>query len=390
LGGGLSGQYLRQGALYSAVLLFVVHLVYAAAIIIFSRLYLDGPAATQAGNTMLTRRRVVRGVGYAVVAVALYDITRSIWQSWLQAGSGRVSNGNGVFPNLNGLALEVTPTPDFYVVSKNPFDPEVDAGRWRLEVGGMVESPLSLTYDEIKSLPAVEQYATLECIDNKVGGNLIGNALWRGVRLKDLLDRAGLRPGVVDIVFRARDDYRDSIPLARAMAEGTILAYEMNGAPLTPAHGFPLRLIAPGIYGMKNVKWITKIAAVDYDFKGYWQARGWDDRAEYKTMSRIDVPDDDVEGSAAIAGIAFAGDRGISKVEVSTDGGKTWEQAEVKPPLSPYAWALWHKQWTPSQPGEYTLIVRATDGLGVTQTAERSPAAPNGASGHHRVKVDSK
>src|SRR5262249_10911384 len=158
------------------------------------------------------------------------------------------------------------PTRDFYEVSKNPFDPEVNASKWQLLVGGLVEKPYSLTYAEFASLPAVEQYATLECIDNQVGGNLIGNALWRGVRLRDLLERAALRQGVVDIVLRADDGYTDSIPLDRAHRDGTILAYQMNGSPLSQTHGFPLRLIVPGIYGMKNVKWITGIEAVDYDF----------------------------------------------------------------------------------------------------------------------------
>lgn len=232
-------------------------------------------------------------------------------------------------------------------------------------------------------LPSVEQYATLACISNEVGGDLIGNALWRGVRLKDLLERAALKEGTVDIALKASDDYTDSIPLDRAMNESTILVYEMNGEPLAPAHGFPLRLIVPGIYGMKNVKWITRIEAVNYDLKGYWQRRGWNDRAEYKTMSRIDAPDSAVSGDTTIAGIAFAGDRGISKVEVSTDGGKSWEEAEIKPPLSPITWALWHKRWAPGNPGKHKIVVRATDGSGTTQTAQYAPPAPDGSSGYH-------
>jgi DMSO/TMAO reductase YedYZ molybdopterin-dependent catalytic subunit len=237
-----------------------------------------------AQSQLLQRRRVVRGIGYSVLAVGVYDMARSLLGSWLNAGAGRVRNGTGEFPNLNNLALEVTPTKDFYVVSKNAFDPEVDAERWRLEITGLVESPLTLSYDEVKSLPAVEQYATLCCISNEVGGDLIGNALWRGVRLKDLFERAGLKPGVVDVALHASDGYTDSISLARAVQDGTLLVYEMNGEPLKPEHGYPLRLLVPGIYGMKNVKWITGLEAIDYDLKGFWQRRGWDDRAEYKTM----------------------------------------------------------------------------------------------------------
>jgi DMSO/TMAO reductase YedYZ molybdopterin-dependent catalytic subunit len=345
-------------------------------------MYVEQPLGEGAGNKLVSRRRVLRGVGYAVLVVGIYDIGRSLLGSWLSSGAGRVRRGDGVFPNLNNLALEITPTNDFYEVSKNAFDPIVDAGRWRLEIAGMVENPFVLTYDDLKALPAVEQYATLCCISNEVGGDLIGNALWRGVRLKDLLQKATLKPGVVDIVLRARDDYTDSISLERAMQDGTLLVYEMNGEPLTPTHGFPLRLIVPGIYGMKNVKWISRIEAIDYDLRGYWQRRGWDDRAEYKTMSRIDAPDGAVKSEATIAGIAFAGDRGVSKVEVSTDGGKSWEPAEIKAPLSPYTWALWHKPWTPAATGKHRVVVRATDGKGNVQTSQFAPPAPDGSSGY--------
>jgi hypothetical protein len=220
-----------------------------------------------------------------------------------------------------------------------------------------------------------------------VGGDLIGTTLWKGVRLADILKQAGLRTGVVDILLRASDDYTDSISLERAMADGTLLVYAMNGEQLTPEHGFPLRLLVPGIYGMKNVKWITQIEAVDFDFRGYWQRRGWDDRAEYKTMSRIDSPAHTVRGEATIAGIAFAGDRGITKVEVSTDGGRSWEPADIKQALSINTWVLWRKQWTPAQAGKHLLIVRATDGRGVVQTSQLAPPAPSGSSGHHAVNV---
>src|ERR1044071_697908 len=319
-GGGLAGRYLRQGVLFTSVSQLMVYAVYGAALQVASKFYIEKPITADGKNNLIGRRRIVRGVGYAVLAVGVYDIAWSLFRSWLNSGAGRVHGGDGVFPNVDNLALEITPNKDFYEVSKNAFDPQVDSERWKLEITGLVENPLTFTYDEIKSLPQVEQYATLACISNEVGGNLIGNALWRGVRLKDLLRQAGLNPGVVDIVLRASDDYTDSIPLERAMQDGTLLVYEMNGEPLTPTHGFPVRLLVPGIYGMKNVKWITRIEAIDRDLKGYWQRRGWDDRAEYKTMSRIDAPDTTVTGETTIAGIAFAGDRGISKIELSTDG----------------------------------------------------------------------
>ncbi|HJQ26683.1 MAG TPA: molybdopterin-dependent oxidoreductase [Blastocatellia bacterium] len=389
LGGGVAGRYLRQGALATSIALLLTHAVYAASLMIAAHAYLDADKANVAQSKLLSRRRVVRGIGYTALAIGVYDIGQSLFGSWLNRGAGRVRNGTGEFPFIDNLALEVTPAKDFYVVSKNAFDPEVDATRWRLEIAGLVETPIRLTYDDLKSMPAVEQYATLCCISNEVGGDLIGNALWRGVRLKDLLQKAGVRPGVVDIALRASDDYLDSIPLDRAMQDGTLLVYEMNGEPLTPAHGYPLRLLVPGIYGMKNVKWITRLEAIDYDLKGYWQRRGWDDRAEYKTMSRIDAPAGNVKGEASIAGVAFAGDRGISKVEVSTDGGATWEPAEIKPALSPFTWVLWQKRWTAQTAGKHRLVVRATDGRGNLQSSQYAPPEPSGSSGYDAKTVTS-
>jgi DMSO/TMAO reductase YedYZ molybdopterin-dependent catalytic subunit len=389
LGGGAFGSHLRQGASYTSITLFIVHLIYGVAIVYFSRRYIDKAAVTASVVSVISRRRLVRGVGYSVLAVGVYDIGKSLIGSWLQSGSGRVKHGNGEFPNIDNLALEITPNKDFYQVSKNAFDPQVDVHRWKLEVTGLVENPIAFTLDDLKSFPSIEQHATLACISNEVGGDLIGNALWKGVRLKDVLERAGLREGVIDVALHASDDYIDSIPLERAMANETLLVYEMNGEPLTPEHGFPIRLLVPGIYGMKNVKWITRIEPIAFDLKGYWQRRGWDDRAEYKTLSRIDAPDGSFKDETSIAGIAFAGDRGISKVEVSTDGGATWEEANVRSPLSPLTWVLWEKRWKPAQSGKHRIVVRATDGRNQTQTSQYAPPAPSGSSGYHSVIISS-
>jgi DMSO/TMAO reductase YedYZ molybdopterin-dependent catalytic subunit len=389
VGAGIFGTHLRQGVLYTCISLALAHCVYGVALGLASMRYIERGVTTVEATAIISRRRIVRGVGYAVLAVGIYDIGKSLIGSWWQSGSGRVKRGDGVFPNIDNLALEITPNRDFYQVSKNAFDPQVDVERWKLEVAGLVETELALTYSDLKALPWVEQYATLACISNEVGGDLIGNALWRGVRLKDVLEKAALKPGVVDIMLRASDDYTDSIPLERAIADGTLLVYEMNGEQLTPEHGSPVRLLVPGIYGMKNVKWITRIEALDFDFKGYWQRRGWDDRAEYKTMSRIDAPDHTVRGETSIAGIAFAGDRGISKIEVSTDGGVTWDPADVRPALSPLSWVLWQRRWVPTQPGKHRVLVRATDGLGQTQTTQYAPPAPSGSSGYHSVVISS-
>jgi DMSO/TMAO reductase YedYZ molybdopterin-dependent catalytic subunit len=388
LGGGFIGGSLRQGALYATVSQLIVLAILGVALLYAGSRFLHSPEREKRAGTLVSRRRLIKGVWYAVLIVGVYDIAWSLVGSWFKSG-GRVREGTGIFPEIKNLALEVTPTEDFYEVSKNAFDPQVATSGWRLEVAGLVETPLSLTYEDMKALPSIEEYATLACISNYVGGDLIGNALWRGVRLKDVLQLAGVEDGVIELLLRASDDYTDSISIARAMADQTLLVYEMNGAPLTPAHGFPVRLLVPGIYGMKNVKWLTRIEAIEYDFKGYWQRRGWDDRAEYKTMSRIDAPDSTVRGETTIAGIAFAGDRGISKVEVSTDGGKNWERAEIKEPLSPYTWVLWNKKWTPPAQGKYRVLVRAVDGLGETQTSSYASPAPSGSSGYHAETITS-
>jgi len=284
-----------------------------------------------------------------------------------------------------GMTLAITPNKDFYTVSKNFLDPTVDVANWKLEVTGLVERPLTFTYDEFVRLPSREQFTTLECISNEVGGDLMGNALWRGVPLKHVLDLARPRPGVEKVVFRAWDDYSDSFPFDVAMREANLIAYEMNGATLPPDHGFPLRLLVPGIFGMKNVKWITKIELVDHDYKGFWQQRGWSDEAPVLTMSRIDVPIRSAvaEGEARyLAGVAFSGDRGIQKVEVSLDRGATWHEAQLKQPLGPYTWVLWVYAWN-AEPGQHTATVRATDGTGELQTEQEQPPIPDGATGWH-------
>ncbi len=297
----------------------------------------------------------------------------------------------GLLDGIVGLSPWLTPTKEFYTVSKNLFDPRVMENRWSLRVDGLVKRPLSFSYRELVGAAGqVEQYTTLSCISNPIGGDLIGNALWRGIPLARLLEHAGLQEGVVDLRFEAADGYTDSIPLAKALEPTTLLALEMNGQPLPPEHGFPARLVVPGIYGMKNVKWITRIEAVPYDYKGYWEVRGWSDTAVTRTLSRIDVPPDRGrlrQGRIEVAGIAFAGDRGIGAVEVSFDGGRSWEVAEVEPSPNAMTWVRWLKVWEPGRAGPYTLAVRAYDGRGQVQEDAEAPPLPEGATGYHRIQV---
>src|SRR5437588_238978 len=235
--------------------------------------------------------------------------------------------------------------------------------------GQEVESPFSITYDQLLDLEAVEQAHTLECISNYVGGDLISTAVWTGVPLRDLLNRAQVKPTAYDVVFTSVDGYTDSIPIAKAMEERTLVAYLMNGKTVPQDHGYPARMLVPNIYGMKNVKWMRTIEVVDYDFRGYWMQQGWSDSAVVNTNSRIDVPGRTVHwtgGEVTVGGIAFAGSRGISKVEISDDGGKTWQTATIETPLGPLSWRRWTLRWTPPGTGSFKLAVRSTDGEGNT------------------------
>ena len=298
------------------------------------------------------------------------------------------------------VASEVTPNDKFYRIDTNIIVPSVDANAWRLNVRGLIkDGPLQFTYEELKALPSTSEYATLECISDKVDGDLISTAYWKGVSLKSILDKAQVLPEAIYIVFRCSDGYDVGIPLDRGLMDGTILAYEMNGALLPAEHGFPVRAIVPGLYGMMNAKWITDIELVDRVYEGFWQRRGWANNAKYQTHSKIVFPGDalrnrfeelstnaaTVGSKSPIAGLAFAGDRGISKVEVSTDGGNTWQTASIKDPLSSDSWVLWALDWIPQNKGKYNIVVRATDNAGNIQSAEVRDIYPNGSMGYHSV-----
>jgi DMSO/TMAO reductase YedYZ molybdopterin-dependent catalytic subunit len=399
-GAGVAGWALPAGALPVALVELLSFVTYALALVWVRplALALAAPRLQPAvAGTGQDRRRALAALAYATAGVAALGGVAL----WLRSGakSGTTATPAGQ-PDASALASpfdvvtrvtpEITPNEKFYTVSKNMLaDPSVDVRSWRLDIRGLVERPFSLRHDELKALPAVEQYNTLECISNEVGGDLIGNAHWKGVRLRDLLERSGIKPNARKVVFHAADGYTDSIPLEKALEPGTVLAYEMNGEVLPRAHGYPARLLVPGIYGMKNVKWVTAIEVVDYDFKGFWQKQGWSDEAVYKTMSRIDVPRNgqQLAPGAYLGGIAFAGDRGITAVEVSLDDGQTWQPARVKEALGPFTWVLWVFQAPPDVSSPRKVKVRATDGRGLRQTSHYVPPAPDGAEGLHTIVV---
>ena len=369
-----------------AVILFADFFVYSLALYLLYPLvsgsWIRGPQGSEADHPpeSLGRRKLLGQAGTAVVAAGgvlyLGGFLRDI-----RAGS---IGGDG-----DKISLPVTPNDEFYTVSKNFIDPRVDSDGWELEITGLVQQPVKISYDELLAMPSVEQMSTLTCISNEVGGDLIDNALWTGVKLSDLIAKAGILAAPGKVAFFGHDGYNDSFEFSKALEETTIVAYLMNGERLPNSHGFPARLIVPGKYGIKNGKWLRRIQLVD-SHRGYWQERGWTDVANIKTMSRFDIP-----GSRAIlpfepldiGGVAFAGERGIARVEYSTDDGETWQDADELNVVASLSWAIWKATWTPTSTGTYRLRVRATDGEGNVQTTDKADPEPDGASGHHRIVI---
>ncbi|WP_069803257.1 molybdopterin-dependent oxidoreductase [Thermogemmatispora onikobensis] len=349
-------------------------------------------------QTLLRRGLILAGVGL-LAAFAFRFITQGAHAPTvtLRGFKSRIvpppqPNYGPIVP-VSHLSSEITPNDQYYVVSKNLLaDPVVNGESWRLTIGGQVEEPYTLTYAELLTLPMRRQYESMMCISNEVGGPYMSNALWEGVPLAALLQRARPRAGATKVVFHCADDYSDSIHLAKALEPTTLLAVRMNGQTLPERHGYPLRLLVPGIYGMKHAKWITRIEVVNYDYQGYWQQRGWSDEAQIRMTTRIDTPLDGSRLAAGsltyIAGVAFSGERGISEVDVSFDLGQSWQRATLKRPLSALTWVLWELPWrAPSQAGSYTITARAVDLQGNVQDPRPAPPLPDGASGYHTITV---
>jgi DMSO/TMAO reductase YedYZ molybdopterin-dependent catalytic subunit len=296
----------------------------------------------------------------------------------------------GDWSPIAGQTPEITAAKDFYYVSKNLVsDPSINATQWSLKIAGMVNAPYNLSYDELRALPSVRQYHTLECISNDVGGNLMSNALFTGVRLADVLNKAGIQSGASLVTFRADDDYSDSLHLSQALNPDSLIVYLINGDPLPQAHGYPARLLIPGLYGMKNGKWLTSLTVGSGTYDGYWEQRGWTHEAMVKMTARIDVPSDGdllTAKPTAIAGVAYSGDKGIAEVDVSVDGGQSWRVATLRRPLGALTWVLWELPWTPSS-GNHIIVARAIDNAGNVQTTAGAPPIPDGASGYDAISV---
>ena len=294
--------------------------------------------------------------------------------------------------DVAGISPFVTPTAGFYRIDTALQVPAVDPTTWKLRITGLVEEELEIGFDELLALPLEEHYVTLACVSNEVGGNLIGNALWRGYPIRQLLARARPKAGADMVLSRSIDGFTASTPLSILTDVDTaaLLAVGMNGALLPLDHGFPVRMVVPGLFGyVSATKWVVELKVTTFAADmGYWTSRGWSAKGPVKLSSRIDTPFDGSnhkEGTLAIAGVAWAQHTGISRVEVRVDDG-AWQEATLASPVTPDAWLQWSYEW-PASSGTHRILVRATDTTGRVQTAVEAPVAPDGSTGLHGISI---
>lgn len=286
----------------------------------------------------------------------------------------------------------ITPVADFYRIDTALSIPNVDAATWRLEIKGMVDKPLTLTYADLLQRPMIERVITISCVSNEVGGGLIGNARWLGVPLAALLKEAGVHKEATQVASKSIDGWTCGFPTALAVdGRDAMIAVAMNGEPLNARHGFPARIIVPGIYGyVSATKWLTEINMTTWEaFDGYWVPRGWAKEGPIKTQSRINVPRRSTTvkaGAIPIAGVAWAMHRGIKRVEVRIDEGP-WMEAMLADEPTVDTWRQWKYVWD-ATPGRHRAWVRATDGAGVTQTEVIAASDPDGATGWDSVSFN--
>lgn len=282
----------------------------------------------------------------------------------------------------------ITPNRDFYQVSIDPaFPPKPDLNSWRLEIAGPGgEDRLSLSDLAARQPRRIPR--TFMCISNRVGGDSIGNAEWTATPLGPILEPiCGTAGPDLRAVFYGMDGFYSSVPLETALDKESFLAWEMNGAPLPREHGFPLRVLLPGKYGMKQPRWLQRIEITSDSVSGYWESRAWSDQCDVKMTARIDSAKPTEGGRWKVSGVAFCGSRTVGRVEVSADRGRSWAPALLTSPTLPNAWALWVYDWIPPGPGEYVFSARVADGAGNAQIEAFSGSFPSGSTGLHQVIV---
>ncbi|WP_081975184.1 molybdopterin-dependent oxidoreductase [Modestobacter caceresii] len=355
----------------------------------------DGPGTTGRRNFLLLAGgaaavAVIGGVGSRLLMgrERLTELRAAIRLPVPVRPAGPVPAGADL--EISGLTPLFVPNEEFYRIDTALRVPTIDPDEWRLEIRGMVDNPFTLTYAELMAMPQIEADITLSCVSNEVGGDLVGNARWQGVPLFRLLERAGLQEGATQLVGRSVDGFTAGFPTVTALdVTEAMVAVGMNGEPLPAEHGFPARLVVPGLYGyVSATKWLSAIELTDWDVDGYWIPRGWAKEGPIKTSTRIDVPGPGrtiTAGERPIAGVAWAPTRGIEGVEVRIDDGP-WQSATLAERLDVDCWRQWYLPWD-ATPGAHVITARATDGLGEVQTDERTPVAPDGASGYPVIEV---
>ena len=321
------------------------------------------------------------------------------------SGGGTTSGGVKTLPpppeaasiEVEGMPPLMTPNEDFYLIDTALSSPKINVDQWSLKVKGAgVNNPLEMSYKDLMSMPTRESDVTLSCVSNEVGGGLVSNARWTGVLLSDVLEEAGVDSGKIDkssrqLVGRSVDGWTGGFKTEIAFdGREALVAFGMNGSELPVKHGFPVRLVVPGLYGyVSATKWLTEIELTNWDFDAYWIQRTWSKEGPVKTQSRIDTVKGKEKlsaGAVPVGGVAWAPHRGISRVEVSTDDGETWNEARLAEQLDEDTWRQYVYEWD-AKPGDHTLKVRATDGDGQTQTNKKSPPHPGGATGYHTIDV---
>ncbi len=362
------------------------------------------PQQTTPQSMGVDRRRFVGGaIGIGGAAVLVGGVGRMLQQRFeVSAERGTIAlpapnSPSDILPTDADLGLEgmdpfVTPNADFYRIDTALVVPQVSKDSWSLKIGGMVDNPFEITFADLLARPQVERYVTLSCVSNPVGGGYVGNALWQGVLLKDILDEAGVQAGATQVVSRSVDGWTAGTPTEVIMdGRDAMLAIAMNGEPLPARNGYPVRMVVPGLYGyVSATKWVTDIELTRWeDYDAYWIPRGWSKEGPIKTMARIDTPRQrDHVGEVAVGGVAWAIHRGVSKVQVRVDEGE-WLDADLGGVPSDDTWVQWVARVSPS-PGKHLIEARAFDGTGEPQTDQYAPVAPNGAQGYPRITINIK